>query len=193
MLVNFSKKEEDLSPEDAYFAYKHLIDLYWHFLRQHSDREFFYWKIMGLFTLTTFASYFLHNYGMVPTISFGVFIPGIGCFLLLMLSLRRDFKDITEVALCVDKGLLMEKEHDYPALFGVFEKSKLTHYRIFLLARLFPMSLVWVATTIAAALLALKVGYSLAIAVAVFSIVVFGFCVRTLIKTARKAFLKETL
>ncbi|MGH2612105.1 MAG: hypothetical protein ACRDFB_03535 [Rhabdochlamydiaceae bacterium] len=140
--------------------------------------------IMGFF--------FLQGKGFVPSPFIGIVLAGVGVLLMLLQNMRMDFEYGVKAAACVEKGLRIEKKHDYPAkLFSIFENNKLVAYRGNLLSRLFPTGLIGLATGGAATLLSMKIGTWLTVVVAVLSIAFLYMAVRLYIKTARKILLND--
>ncbi len=192
MTINFPKEEENLSPKDAFIAYKHLADYHLHFLKQQSNCEFFYWKGLGAFFLLSMGLFVLHNRGFAPSPFIGIAFIGVGFLLLLAQNMRTDFEYGIKAASCVEKGLRIEKRFDYPAkIFSIFEDNKSIAYRGNLLSRLFPMGLIGLAAASAGTSLAAEVSTWLAISVAVASVVILSMAARSYIKTARKILLGE--
>ncbi len=191
-IVEFPKEEDSLSPDDAFIAYTHLADKHLYFLKKQSNCEFFYWNGAGIFFLATLAAFILHDKGIIPSALIGVLIAGLGCLLIFIQNIRMDFQYGIMAAVCVKKGLRIEKKRDYPArLFSIYEDNKLIIYRGNLLSRLAPMGLIGLATTGAGTLLALKAGAWLAIIVAAFSITVLSIAAHSYIKTVRKILLGD--
>jgi len=174
MAINFHK-EEDLSPESAFMAYKQLVDYHLYFLKQQSKCEFL-----------------LQGKGFVLSPFIGIVLTGVGVLLMLLQNMRMDFEYGVKAAACVEKGLRIQKKHDYPAkLFSIFEDNKLVAYRGNLLSRLFPTGLIGLATGGAATLLAMKIGTWLTVAVVVLSLVSLCISARLYIKIARKILLND--
>ncbi len=190
MTVNFPREEENLSPKDAFIAYKHLADYHLHFLKQQSKCEFFYWKGLGVFFLLNIGLFVLHNYGFAFSPFIGISFIGVSFLLLLAQNMRMDFEYGIKAAACVEKGLRIEKRFDYPAkLFTIFGDNKLIVYRGNLLSRLFPMGLIGLAAAGAGTFLAVAVSAWLATSVAVASVLILSLAARSYIKTARKILL----
>lgn len=192
MTINFPKEEENLSPKDAFIAYKHLADYHLHFLKQQSNCEFFYWKGLGAFFLLSMGLFVLHNRGFAPFPFIGIAFIGVGFLLLLAQNVRIDLEYGIKAASCVEKGLCIEKRFDYPAkIFSIFEDNKSIAYRGNLLSRLFPMGLIGLAAASAGTFLAAEVSTWLALFVAVASVVILSMAARSYIKTARKILLGD--
>ncbi len=190
MTINFSKEDENLSPAEAFVAYQHLSDYHLHFLKQQSKCEFFYWKGLGAFFLICMALVILHNRGFAFSPLFGITFISVSFLLLLAQNMRMDFEYGIKAAACVEKGLRIERRLDYAAkIFSIFEDNKLTIYRGNLLSRLLPMGLIGLATATAGMLLAIEVNVWLAVAVAIFSVIILSIAARSYIKTAKKILL----
>lgn len=190
MTINFPQEEENLSPKDAFIAYKHLADYHLHFLKQQSKCEFFYWKGLGVFFLLSMGLFVLHNRGFAFSPFIGITFIGVSFLSLLAQYVRVDFEYGIKAASCVEKGLRIEKKFDYPAkIFTIFEDNKLVVYRGNLLSRLFPMGLIGLAAASAGTFLAVQVNAWLAVAVAIFSTAVLSIAARSYVRTAKKIIL----
>ena len=187
MTINFTKKEENLSPNEAFMVYKHLADYHLHLLKQQSKCEFFYWKALGVFFLLSMGLFILHNRGFALSPFIGITLIGVVFLLLFAQNMRIDFEYGRKAASSIEKGLRIEKRFNYPAkLFSIFEENKLNAYRANLLSRFFPIGLIGLPAAGAGMLLAIEVSARLAFAVAFFSIIILSIATRSYIKTTKK-------
>lgn len=193
MIVNFPHdKTDELSPKEAFVVYKHLIDDHLRLLNLASKCEFFYWKTTGAFYLCIFASIILHNKGIISNTLPMILFMGMGCLVIFAQNAKIDFEHGINSASCVQRGIILEKKHDYPdRLFMIYEDNKTSIYRANLLSRLAPIGFVGLATSIAVTLLALKGGTWLAVIAAFLSICVLFMIARFYAKITRKIILRE--
>ena len=191
MKINFSKEAESLSPGEAFIAYQHLADCHLHFLKQQSKCEFFYWKGLGAFFLTSLVPFFLHNRGFAFSPLFEIVFIGVSFLLLLAQNIRMDFEYGIQAAACVEKGLRIERKLDcVPKVFSIFEDNKWVMYRGNLLSRLLPMGLIGLTAASAGTLLAIEVNAWLAVAIAIFSIILLSIAARSYVRTVQKIILR---
>lgn len=191
-MINFPKDDDDMTPADAFMAYKQLLNYHLFCLKQQSKCEFFYCKGLGFFFLLSMGFFFLQGKGFVLSPFIGIVLVGVGTLLMLLQNMRMDFEYVVKAAACVEKGLRIEKKNDYPAkLFSIFEGNKLVAYRGNFLSRLFPTGLIGLATAGAATLLAMKIETWLAIVVAILSVAALCIATRSYVKTARKILLGD--
>jgi hypothetical protein len=189
--VDFQKEDLSNIPEtEIMLAYKHMTNLHLHYLKQQTKLQFLYWKVAGMFFLFIILSLILQSSRLFSNFLIGIIVAGIACLIAAFTISKKDFECNKKIAACVEKGLHIEKMHDYLAkLFSIFEDYKFVAYHGNLLSRLFPMGLIGLATGGAATLLSMKIEAWLAVAVAVFSIIVLYIGTRSYIKTTRKILL----
>jgi hypothetical protein len=190
MTIKFPKEEESFSPQDAHIAYKHLVDYHLHFLKQQSKCEFFYWKLMGVFFLSIMGAFILRDKGIIVDPLVAISIVGIGCLLVFAQNVRMDLEYAVSAASCVERGLLIEDKYAYPArLFRIFEDNKTITYRGNLLSRAVPFAFIGIATLVAGAVLAEKVGMWAAITVASLIAIGLWLFAKHYVKMVRKVVL----
>ena len=190
MTIQFPKEEEGFSPQDAHIAYKHLVDYHLHFLKLQSKCEFFYWKLMGIFFLAIMGAFILRDKGIIGDPFIAIAIVGFGSLLIFAQNVRMDLEYAVSAASCVEKGLLIESKHNYPArLFKIFEDNKTLTYRGNLLSRSVPFVFIGLSTLLTGAILAEKVGVWAAITVASLMAIGLSAFARHYVTVVRKVIL----
>jgi len=187
-------KEENLSPKDALFMYKHLADHHLQVLKRQSKCEFFYWKSLGIFFVLSLVFLILPNYGFAFSPFVGIIFAGVSMFLMLMQNIRMDLEYGIQAASFVEQGLNIEKtfKDPTPRIFQIFKDNKVLCYRGNLISRLFPMGLIALGTGAAGVTLALKVGVWLGVLVAIVALMAMYAGARSYLKTTRKIMLEIT-
>lgn len=158
-MLNFPKKEENLSQQDPHIAHKHLVDYHLHFLRLQSKCELFNWKLMGVFFLSSLSAFFLSNKGMIANPLIQTSTIGLGCLFVFAQNTWKDLEYAASSASCVQMGICLENQSASPSrLFKIFEDNKTLLFRSNLLSRSVPFVFIGLSTIIACAGLTKKIG-----------------------------------
>ncbi len=191
MVIQFPTEEEILSPKDAFTAHQHLLDYHLYFLKQQDKCEFFYWEGLRNFFLFSLAFLLLYGQWIVPSPLIGIIGAGVGTLLIFAQHIKMDLEYGVKAAMCIEKGLFIEKKYDYAAkLFNIFDQNREKNYRGNLLSRIFPMGLVALSVVSAGVLLAMKFGIWQASIVAVISIVILAILTNRYITAVRKILMR---
>lgn len=172
MMIKFPEKEDNFSVPDAHTAYKYLVDSHLHFLKQQSNCELLYWKLMGIFFLSIMGALILKRQGIIMDSSIFITIIGFGCLSIFIQKIKMDLEYAVSATSCVDRGILIEDNYNYLGrLFRIFQDNKILVYRNNLLSRALPFIFIGLGTLSAGAILANKVGTWLAVTMALLFIV----------------------